>query len=1032
MSIVHIKHSKQSVFKPLFSALLLLLFTFLTLSPDISNAEKLLEKVSIQLPWKYQFEFAGYIAAKEMGFYRDVGLDVELKELADNQQDLIKDVLEKRSDYAVYDDDLIQVLIDSQQPQPVVLLANYFKRSPLVLISHKSPFLPDQLAHNKIMVTRSQINKGVIRLLLKKFHIDPQTLSIVPHSFNIDDFIDAKVDVTTAYLSNEIYQLQKQNIPYSLIDPNSYGIYASSNNLFTTRDTVTKYYTRTQRLIEASNKGWQYALAHPQKIAQIIYQHYSKRKSIEALNDEARIIKSLMLAKTYPIGSYDKQQIRKNIEILNNDNLMNKDYSLSGLFFDDYKPQQLNFTDAEKQFIKLHPVIIVANELDWFPYDFTHNSKKTGQPMGYAIDYMKLLAHKVGVQINFHSDYWHNLLKQAKSQKIDVLHAVTKNNERESYLSFTKPFFNINYTLASLRSSENPITSLEQLDGKILALGKNWSITNYIHNQYPNINILEVNNSRLLIEAVIYGRADASIDDFQTASYLAHKLFISNLVFTPLNNSTNIDIHLRIAFRKELQPMVAIFEKAMDSITINELNQLKRKWFKHARKFKPFKASNIYFSPQELAYLEKKKALSVCIDPQWMPLEGFENGQYIGMTADYFKLFRKVIPIPINVLKTASWTESIEQAKSRNCDLFSLAMSTEERQTYMSFTKPYLTIPLVIATKNDIPFIPDISLITDKKIGIVKDYAFAEILRERYPRMKIININSLTEGLNLVNNGKIFGVVDTLATIGYQIQNHFIGELKIAGKFNENWELGVATRNDEPLLNLIFNKAISSISQEEQQKILNQWVSVKFEKAYDYNQLIKWSSIIFGFILLILYRDYTLNKYNKQLEKLATTDKLTQLFNRQKIDQALEYQKNTSDRYGQNFCIIIIDIDYFKNVNDSYGHLSGDSVLIEFASLLTQSTRSSDIVGRWGGEEFLIICPSSTQESTYILAEKIRRRISKYHFKQIKDNLTASFGIAEYRQPNQSIQTLVHLADQALYQAKNNGRNQTVCSDKPS
>lgn len=1007
--------------------ILIFLLSLINSIPSSVNAASNIEKISLQLPWKYQFEFAGYIAAKEMGFYKEARLEVELIELSDSRHDVISDVLSGKTDYGVYDNDIIQTTVYSKQP--IVLLANYFKRSALVLISNEPVFNPDKLVDKKIMATRVQIDSGAINLLLKKLKIAPESLNIIPHSFNINDFINGKVDISTAYLSNEIYELQRRNIPFSIIDPNMYGIYSYNNNLFTSQDTAKKHYSRSQRLIDATNKGWQYALEHPEEIAQIIYNKYSQHKSIDALYFEAKTIKSLILSSFYPLGSYDKTQIAKNIEMINSYGFIDRDYSLAGLFFDEYKPTQLTLTSEEKAFLKQHPSLTFSNELDWFPYDFTHNGEKNGAAMGYSIDYLRLLADKIGVQLNFHTDDWHLLIKQIKKQKIDALHLVTKTSERESFLSFTKPFLNIQYSLVTLNNLENPIKSLDDLEGKILALGKNWSITSHIRNNYPEIKILEVNNSKQMIEAVAFGQADASIDDYQTASYLARTLFISNIIISPINKSLNKDTRLRIAFRNEFEPLVNIFEKAMDSVSIYELQRLKKKWFKVQEKSSSSNNAMIQFNAQELAYLQKKSQINVCIDPDWMPLEKFEQGKHIGMTADYFKIFNQKIPAPINIIQTSSWTESIERAKSRECDLFSLAMVTEERQTYMNFTEPYLTIPLVIATNSDEMFIADISLITDKKIGIVKGYAFAEILRKRYPEMKIIDVNSLNDGLDMVNNGELFGLIDTLATIGFAIQNNFTGELKIAGKFDENWELGIATRNDEPLLNTIFNKAISSITPQEHQKILNHWVSVRFEKGTDYQLLLKWVLLVIFIASLILYRNYTLQIYNKKLQKMAQTDKLTQLYNRLKIDQDLDRQKALSNRYNYTFSVIIIDIDFFKEINDSYGHLTGDSVLIEFALLLKNNIRKVDIAGRWGGEEFLIICPNSSKSSVKKLAEKLRLIIEKNTFKNVNIKITASFGAAQYNQKDNSIQTLVNLADKALYKAKSNGRNQVVCSD---
>lgn len=277
--------------------------------------------------------------------------------------------------------------------------------------------------------------------------------------------------------------------------------------------------------------------------------------------------------------------------------------------------------------------------------------------------------------------------------------------------------------------------------------------------------------------------------------------------------------------------------------------------------------TSISFTPEEQKYLAGKKQITMCIDPDWMPLEKIEKGRHVGMTAEYMELFAQKLGVPIVLVPTEHWVDSIAYAKARKCDIYSLAMPTPERETYMIFTRPYLDIPLVMATKNNAPFIDDISIITDKKIGIVKGYAFNELLRDRYPKMQIVDVDSVTDGLKQVVEGKIYGFIGTLATVGYTIQKEFVGELKVSGKFDERWQLGVAARKDEPLLAQVFDKAIASIDAATQQKILNNWIAVRYEQKVDYALLRRVVFFVLLVVILLLYRAYDLGRYNRKLEQ---------------------------------------------------------------------------------------------------------------------------------------------------------------------
>lgn len=159
----------------------------------------------------------------------------------------------------------------------------------------------------------------------------------------------------------------------------------------------------------------------------------------------------------------------------------------------------------------------------------------------------------------------------------------------------------------------------------------------------------------------------------------------------------------------------------------------------------------------------------------------------------------------------------------------------------------------------------------------------------------------------------------------------------------------------------------------------------------------------------------------KIIEKLSQTDKLTQLYNRLVIDNSLAREYNRFLRNKSIFSIILIDLDKFKLVNDKYGHLVGDKVLVSFANILKEQCRKTDIIGRWGGEEFLVICLDTDISGATHLAQKIREFTQNYKFDIVK-KVTVSLGISQL-QENDNINTLLKRVDINLYKAKESGRN---------
>ena len=163
---------------------------------------------------------------------------------------------------------------------------------------------------------------------------------------------------------------------------------------------------------------------------------------------------------------------------------------------------------------------------------------------------------------------------------------------------------------------------------------------------------------------------------------------------------------------------------------------------------------------------------------------------------------------------------------------------------------------------------------------------------------------------------------------------------------------------------------------------------------------------------------------SKRFYDIATKDHLTQIYNRQKFDEMLTQEIQKAQAGLQLFSLILIDIDFFKQVNDMHGHEVGDTVLCTLVEIVKQHIREFDIFARWGGEEFIILIPKATKENTMRKAESIRKSIETYPFNKVK-KVTASFGITQYQELDTE-SSIFRRCDEALYQSKENGRNRTT------
>jgi polar amino acid transport system substrate-binding protein len=453
--------------------------------------------------------------------------------------------------------------------------------------------------------------------------------------------------------------------------------------------------------------------------------------------------------------------------------------------------------------------------------------------------------------------------------------------------------------------------------------------------------------------------------------------------------------------------------------------------------------NDIGLTQAERDYLKAKKVLRVCVDPDRLPFDGVDkNGQHTGLSKDYFDIFSHMLGVEIVVPEVQDWNDLTSKAKSRECDVVAQINASEERQSFLDFTTPYFYLPLAVVTRYDRIFVEESLEGAGTQFAVIKGDIAIEKLRKRYPDVVLVEVKNNIQAMELVYDGEVFGYIGAQGAVAFAIQSLNLNKLAVTGSLPLRYELSVATRNDEPLLGSAFEKAVLNLDPKEGQSIRDKWIAITIEKVTDYTLL--WLTLlVLGTVLVVsLYWNHYLAQANKkirdtlndlhdvqaQLEnqnrifKLQSiTDSLTGIYNRLKLDEDLSYAIKRSERTKSEFSIILLDIDNFKLVNDRFGHLVGDELLKAFSSLLLGSIRKSDVVGRWGGEEFLVLCPDTDLPGCETLAEQIRKGIAEHEFPE-KRVLNASLGVAVHQQ-DEKADAMIARVDKALYRAKKHGRN---------
>lgn len=446
-------------------------------------------------------------------------------------------------------------------------------------------------------------------------------------------------------------------------------------------------------------------------------------------------------------------------------------------------------------------------------------------------------------------------------------------------------------------------------------------------------------------------------------------------------------------------------------------------------------AQTLPLTPAQQQYLAQKQQLRYCVDPNWLPFESIDaKGNHSGMSADYQAFFQTLLPIPLTLVPTASWPESLLAAEQRRCDLLLLAMQTPARSRYLDFTTPYLRIPSVVVTLQNHPRVSDPAQLQGGHYGIRGGFGFAELYQQLQPVLQLEEVQSYEEGLLMVQSGQLRGMLGNMGSLSYLLQQYRMTNLKIAGRLPGDSEMSLASRNDEPELRQIADLLVAAIPPQLQQQVENKWLSVRMETAPDYQLLLLVVGVCSLVLALLIWAYLKVRRLNRQLlqanARLAHQsqhDGLTGLYNRLYFDEKLPVCLSLCQREQLMLTVAVLDLDHFKQINDQHGHLFGDQCLKQFAALLRQHfQRPVDLLARYGGEEFVLISIGVDAPVMARMLEQFLQAVAKQRIEMTGSNghCTVSIGwVCQQAERGHNCEQWLAAADAALYQAKAQGRN---------
>jgi len=551
----------------------ILLFVLLSfwvqyLQAEGKNANSL-KKVSIQLNWKHQFEFTAFYMAKEEGFYKKVGLDVDIKEYKAGG-DVTKDVLNGKSTFGVA---YPTIILDKSNGKKVTLLTALLQSSPLVFVSLKSSGIKSikDFKNKRVMINSFVLNSASISSMLAVNFIKPGDLKMVKYSFDIKDLLKNKADLYGAYISNELYTLDKLGVKYDVWDPKNYGFDFYDEIIFTSKNEIKKDPKVVKDFTKATLKGWEYALSHIDESVQVILKKYNtQHKSKDALLYEAKSLKKLAYYKDRDLGEIDKQKIKQIYDIYH---YMGK--TKNNIDFDAFIYQKVQngvFSDEDiAKYMKKKKVVKICTNPDWNPIEFVKKDK----PKGISIDTLDIILSKVGLKSKYvPTSSWSESQKFLKEKKCDVLPSVIKTAKREQYANFTKPY--LNYKLLIITKKDKPLVpNIDSIIDKTMTRKKGSGLIDKLKAKYLKIKIFQTKDPKEAFEYVENGKAYFTISTLPVLSYYKNRYDFNNLQIAGYMKET---YNLCMAVRNDDMKLLKILDKGLKQITPNIKNIIYDKW----------------------------------------------------------------------------------------------------------------------------------------------------------------------------------------------------------------------------------------------------------------------------------------------------------------------------------------------------------------------------------------------------------------------------------------------------------------------
>ncbi|MDM4765055.1 transporter substrate-binding domain-containing protein [Pelomonas sp. SE-A7] len=488
-------------------------------------------------------------------------------------------------------------------------------------------------------------------------------------------------------------------------------------------------------------------------------------------------------------------------------------------------------TPAERAWIAAHPVVTLALDENNAPLNFRRVDAAGESYAGASVEYAELAARKLGLKLRWVGSNWDQALKRAMAHEVDGVISARERPERRAKLNFTRPYLELPIAMVVRPEDSSRVRTLSDFGGRRVAVVRNTVRIPVVRSRCPDCTVVEVDNPREGVDKVAAKLADGYFDDLpvsQRALAEAGNKLVVGLLYYYSEAAT-----IRIALRNDQPEWLALFDKALGSLTPEEHELIRSRWLTAAEGARVQRELNLA-EPQR-AWLNQHPVLRVGIDRSRAPLEWIgDDGKPHGIAIDMLSRVEEMLGVRFEIVVADSVADLLQRMRRKDIDLMASTAVAPERESYLKVSQPYLSTPVVLYSTVASGHSGGLAGLEGRRLAVVGDSGVEAQLRHDWPGITLVQVAGLREAIELMRSGQVSAYVGSLLSGSHQLVELGATDIRVSAETDYSYSFGLGVRADWPELLPLVDQALAQIPRAERDSFRRRWTSVQYKHERDY------------------------------------------------------------------------------------------------------------------------------------------------------------------------------------------------------